>query len=290
MSIKYFISVILMICSVTVFANDNITVTGEYTFYGEKHHSRITCENYALEHARISAIEKTFGISVSQDIFQHDTENSTTYSALNNTEIQGEWVSDIEPPKYTYILSNEGCYIVTCYVKGIIRRISNSNNIEIESYMLKNGTDLSHASNRFKANDKLFVYFKSPIDGYVAIFIIGDKQQVYRVLPYSTGDICEIKVKHDKPYIFFSDKCKDPTHGTVDELTFILQETDISIEYNCMYIIFSTNPFNKPVDNKQEENVPPVLSYENFNKWVKSNMLRDKNMSIKKIHFSISSK
>lgn len=287
----YVILLSWIISVVTLYAkSDIITVTGEYTFYGESCHSRITCENIALENARISAIEKEFGISVSQEIVQKDTESNTYFASINNTELQGEWINDIDPPKFKYMLSDNGCYIVTCTVKGNIRKISNTNNIDIEAILLKNGTTPSHISNQFKSNDDLYVYFKSPVDGYVAIFIIGDSQRVYRILPYSTGNVCEIKVNHDTPYIFFSKKYNKPEHGIADELILVAQNDDLSIEYNTMYVVFSTNPFTKPIDNVDKENIPPKLTYENFNKWLKSNCVRDKNMVIKKIYFTLTGK
>lgn len=265
------------------------TVTGEYTFYGEKHHSLATCENYALEGARHDAISKQFGISVTQDILQHDINDNTYYSAINNTELKGEWINDIEQPKYTYSISDKGLYIVTCKVKGNIREISNSNNIDIDVVLLKNGTTLAYADNTYKPKDALYLYFKAPIDGYIAAFIIGDQHQVYRLLPYSRSNINEIKVIHDKEYIFFSNKCGDKTHGFADEITLITEDDDAAIEYNSMYIVFSPNSFIKPTDNidKNTLEIPPVLTYEKFNKWLKSNCTRDKNMVVKQLHFSI---
>ena len=89
------------------FALKEMSVNGEYTFYGDGSHSRDECKRLALEGARIEALKSAFGTIVSQDIVQHDMVNdggeSTYFSAMSATEVKGEWIADDGEQQFTYL-------------------------------------------------------------------------------------------------------------------------------------------------------------------------------------------
>lgn len=286
---KYILTILTAILTIIYSTAKDITATGEYTFYGNKSHSLTVCESYALEGARLNAIESVFGKSISSDIFQHDLTNDTYFSMFTNTEVNGEWICDIEEPKFTYNIDKNGLYIVTCNIKGKVQEKTNKNNIDIISKLLYTDTAIkSPIDNTFYSGDDLFLYFKTPIDGYLSIFLVGDKHQVFRLFPYTFSKSSNIQVIQDKEYILFSSKHKTPEHGNkVDELSLIKEIDEEDITYNYMYIVFSTNKFVKPNDSQKEYNLPAELSYKDFQKWIRHNMNNDPNMVIKTIQFAI---
>lgn len=58
-------------------------------------------------------------------------------------------------------------------------------------------------------------------------------------------------------------------------------------EINQLYVIFSTSPFVKAIDDKLEKELPRELSNEDFQKWLAKYRTRDTNMVVKKTTITI---
>ena len=58
-------------------------------------------------------------------------------------------------------------------------------------------------------------------------------------------------------------------------------------EINQSYVVFSTSPFVKAIDNKHKESLPRELSYEEFQKWLVKCRTKDINMVLKKTTITI---
>lgn len=263
------------------------TIKGEYTFYGEGSHSLDHCKRQALEGARITALAKEFGTIVSQDIYQRDlvTENdeSTYFSMLNASEVKGEWIADSGEPRYDIKLDADGHYVVKCTVTGKARPISNES-VEFMATVLRNGTEPRFSDTRFRAGDEMFLLFKAPVDGYVAAYLTADDNYAYRLLPYSNGNTGEVKVKHDKEYVFFSAEKAERSHGIVDEF---VMTANSDIERNQLYVIFSPKPFTRTLDNRHSDNLPPRLGVDEFTRWLAGSRNRDTKMGVKVIHMEV---
>lgn len=52
----------------------------------------------------------------------------------------------------------------------------------------------------------------------MAAFLVDDSNNVYSLLPYTNSVTGQVKVKHDKEYLFFHTPSGEPEHGEVDEL------------------------------------------------------------------------
>ena len=264
------------------------TVKGEFTFYGDRSHSPESCERHALEGARIAALAKEFGTIVTQDVYQRETvangDESLYLSSLNSTEVKGEWLEDIGSPKFERSFDADGHMVVKCTIVGKAREISNES-VDFLATVLRNGTEHKFADTRFRDGDDMYLLFKTPVEGYVAAYLIGDDRQAYRLLPYSSDRTGEVKVKHDKEYVFFSTGKADRSHGIVDEYTLT---ADSDIERNQLYVIFSPKPFSKAVDTKHSDTLPPQLDFDDFSRWLSSHRTRDPKMGIKVMHLEIS--
>ena len=58
-------------------------------------------------------------------------------------------------------------------------------------------------------------------------------------------------------------------------------------EINQLYVIFSSSPFVKAIDDKLEKELPRELSNEDFQKWLAKYRIRDTNMVVKKTTITI---
>ena len=125
----------------------------------------------------------------------------------------------------------------------------------------------------------MYLYFKSPIDGYLTVYLLDETtQEVYCLLPYKASGEGAYPIEHDKPYILFSAKHEAGNPNVVDEYT---MTCSWNIELNDIYVIFSPNPFTKAnANDAEEETLPRQLVYKDFQKWLVKSRKRDNYLSI----------
>lgn len=274
----------LLVCltAASAWADDVKTVQGSFTYYGNEDVSRAECKRRALEGARQAALAKEFGTIVSQGITSGATvSNSDTneyYAFMSSTEVKGEWIADEGEPKYDISLDNDGNLVVACTVRGKARAISNEA-MDFASEVLKNAATRQAADTQFKQGDHMYLYFRAPADGYLAVYLLDDNQKAWSLLPYSGDPSSIVKIKKNQEYYFF-----DPEHGDgscdVDVLKMTSRQ---SMERNEVYVLFSPNAFNKALDEQVDENLPRQLSLDDFSKWVSKIRHHDKKMNLKRI-------
>ncbi len=269
------------------FALKEMSVKGEYTFYGDGSHSRDECKRLALEGARIEAIKSAFGTIVSQDIVQHDMVNdggeSTYFSAMSATEVKGEWIADDGEPQFTYSVDNDGNLVVKCSIKGRARELSNEST-DFQTLVLRNGNEARFADTTFANGDDLKLLVKAPVDGFLAVFLVGEDRQTYALLPYLNDPDGEVKIKRGKEYVFFDTEKADSKHGPVDQLVLTSESPS---EYNRIYVVFSPNKFSRAVDTYTDELTPRSLSFDSFNRWLAKCRKIDPKMGVKIINLQI---
>lgn len=285
--IKMLIASVAIALPMQMSALKEADVKGEYTFYGDGSHSRDECKRMALEGARLEALRAEFGTTVTQDIVQHDLVNdggeSTYFSALSSTEVKGEWIADTDEPKYSFSVDNEGNLVVKCTVRGRAREISNET-VDFHTLALRNGNEERFADTSYKNGDELKLLLKAPVDGYAAVYLIGEDRKAYALLPYLNDPVGEVKLKRGKEYVFFDIEKADSSHGPVDVL---IMTTDAPREYNRLYVVFSPNRFSRAVDTYTDEVTPRTLSFEEFNRWIAKCRKVDPKMGVKIINLEI---
>ncbi len=263
------------------------TVSGEYTFYGDGSHSPAECRRLALEGARLQALAKEFGTIITQDVYQQETVTqsgeSLYFSSLNATEVKGEWLGDDGEPVYETSMDDDGHIIVKCTVRGKARAISNEA-ADFDSRILRNGKEVRFADTRFRDGDDMYLYFKSPIDGYLAVYLLGADHTAYRLLPYSEDSKGEVKVRHSKEYVFFDASQTYFPSIAVDEFSFTATQP---VERNRVYVVFSPVKFSIRADSRQDTQLPPQLSEDEFSRWLTDSRRRDSKMGVKVMHIEI---
>jgi hypothetical protein len=272
-------------------------VSGTYTYYGDPNMSVKEVRVAAIENARVQALAKEFGTIITQSTLQQeDLKNGNEHSSfmlLNAAEVKGEWLEDLKKPEILREEFVKGMLVVEAQVYGRARAISNDA-IEFKTLTLRNGTEKRFADTNFKEGDDMFLYFQAPADGYVAVYLVDELQNVFCLLPYGGDNDGQQPVEHGKEYVFFSPQHQyDIPKSEIDEVTMTCE--DERFEHNQLYVIYSPNTFTKPVDQKGKQInrdlvLPRQLSFKDFSQWMSKCCARDKKMNRKVIHLTVNKK
>lgn len=273
------ISILLAIAAVS-YAQKVQKVTATYTYYVPENVTLEEAKRTALDRAKIEAIAETFGTLVTQSnstvVSNQNGKSDSQFFSLGGSEVKGEWIETTKEPIYN--ITYEGnMQVVSVEVSGRIREIV-STGIDFTAKILRNGTEEKFESSEFRSGDDMYIYFKSPVDGYLTIYLLDETtQEVYCLLPYKTSGEGAYPIEHDKPYILFSAKNEKVNPSIVDEYTMTCSR---DMELNDIYVIFSPNPFTKAnADEANEEILPRQLPYERFQRWLAKGKTKDKQMS-----------
>lgn len=263
------------------------TLTGKATYYGDDNDSPASAKRKALEMARIDAMAREFGTVLSQTTLQRNEalngNEDNFFATLSSTEVKGEWIADAGEPHYSVELDGDGHYVVTCRVTIKARALSNKA-ADFYAEVLRNGLTKKHAATDFRSGDEMFLSFTSPVDGYMAAYLVCGSD-VMTLLPYLSSASGKCKVNRNQNYVFFSASQGDSPFGTADE--YILQ-TDKGRELNQLYVLFSPNEFSKALDQGNGDGVPRSQSYDNFVKWLEKLRRADDEMGMKVFNIIIS--
>ncbi|MFI3259557.1 MAG: DUF4384 domain-containing protein [Rikenellaceae bacterium] len=243
--------------------------------------SRASAERIAVERAKQQAIADKFGTIVHQNsrtIVRNENGNSSIdFLSLGGTEVKGEWIEDITPPKTELIMEN-GELAIKATVKGKIRQIVRAE-IDISAKILRNGITSKFESDRFLSGNDLYMLFNSPESGYLNVYLLDEEGSVYCLLPYQSSDEGAKRVIKDRDYLFFHiDIASDSEKRFVDEY---VMTTTKSSEINYFYIVFSPNPFTKVnINQPSDENALGSTELEQFERWLSNNRNRDTQMQL----------
>jgi hypothetical protein len=289
---RYKSIIAFLLITLPVFSQKIKTVEGEYMYHAPDNVTIEQAKRTAVERAKIQALADEFGNIISQSSTTSMTnlngESSVNFLMLSGSDVKGEWIETKGKPEYT-VSYEEGMLIVTCKVEGKAREIVSSQ-VDILAKVLRNGTEDRFESEQFKSGDDLFLSFQSPVNGYLAVYLVDDDEQVQCLLPYRDQKDGIYKVEANRRYVLFSEK--DDPRGNVDEYTL---EANRSLEHNQVYVIFSPNQFVKAVDKASQKvsnstqiaGYPRELSFEDFHKWLAKCRRYDKEMCLNKIILTV---
>ena len=275
--------------AITVGASEKYTVKAKYTYYAPETVSLAEAKQIALNRAKIEAINDKFGSVVSQTntsmIKTVNGETQTNFTSYGDSKIKGEWIETLTEPEYK-IEMIDGFTVVSVTVKGIIRETSGSK-VDVEAKILRNGIEIGNESSEFLNGNEMYLWFKSPVDGYLAVYLVDDSN-AYCLLPYRNQNQSVFKILADEKYTFFSKKYHNKAIDArmIDE--YVLQTAD-DVETNFIYIVFSPNRFVKSIDSEGDYNIPRSLSIKEFQKWLDKVNSADSELTIQKKAITIHS-
>lgn len=261
-------------------------VCGEYIYYAPENVTLEQARQTALYRARLTALADEFGTLITQNnvtnVKNVNGKSDVSFLSFGESEVKGEWLEDTGKPAYT-VSYDENTLVVKVSVCGKAREIISAG-VEFMSKVLKNGMDERFETSEFMAGDDMYLAFRAPIDGYVAVYLVDESKTVYCLLPYRTNSDGKVFVKAHQDYLFFSKSSDNKLFeaSQIDEYTLTCEK---GTEHNFLYIIFSSHPFIKANDRKAESEkngllLPRKLLFEDFQKWLTKNRMHDKEMRI----------
>lgn len=239
-------------------------VSGRYTYRYVLSDSETVkqAEVNAVKQAQLGMIADHFGTLVSSTTAMTISE-TTSFITYGDTEVKGEWLEETAPPVIIKSVVNDN-FVLDVTVSGKIREIA-STPIDLKSVVMKNGTDARFSSTDFTHGDRLYLSFKSPVDGYLAVYL-GDRETINCLFPYNGLSADIMKVEAGKEYILFSKS----NPGKIDP--FSVKEyplgcsPGVSMEMIRLYVVFSPNKFTKANDNA--DGTLRSLSFADFHNWL----------------------
>ena len=219
---KFICCLICLLFSIYSFSQKTKTVDGEYTYVVPENVDLGKAKHTALERLKIQLIADEFGTIISQSnstmVKNINEKSDINFLSVGSSEVKGEWIETIGTPIFkTEILGDQ--LVVKVWAKGKIREIISSN-IDIDVHILRNGTEDKFESEEFKSGDDLYISLISPINGYVAIYLIDNDNTAFCLLPYQNQEYGNIKIRANERYVFFSKELAVPNiRQYVDEYT-----------------------------------------------------------------------
>lgn len=291
-----FTSVILLaiLCVSQTMAQQIETVNASATYLAPPTMSPKEARYQTILRAQESAIAKTFGTIVSEEnLFFTREKNQQSFSDFFNIhdgDIRGIWLETIGDTIWSNpILKNDGSCLYEVRLKGKIMELKNAP-IAIEIKLLYNGTD--HLRNEirnfsFNDGDDMYLYFKSPVDGYLAVYVVDfdDNMTTQRLIPYPNQPGGVFNVTSDTEYILFSESLAEP--GIKHLVRSCRMRSRTNHDFNQFYIIFSPNSFVKALDKNINEDLPNVVNFRDFQHWLSKNRRKDLQMCVEKIFVDI---
>lgn len=279
---KYLCCFICIVFSICCFSQKIKTVDGEYTYVVPENVNLDKAKYIALERLKIQLIEEEFGATVSQSnstlVKNNNGKSDVDFVSIGGSEVNGEWIETIGTPRYD-IYYEKDMLVVSVKAKGRIREII-STAVDVKSLVLRNGIEDRFESDTFKSGDDLYISFQSPTNGYLVVYLVDTEQRAFCLLPYQNMKEGFFNVEANKRYVLFSTQtAASELKPYVDEYTMTCTHDQ---EINQLYMIFSTSPFVKAIDDKLEKELPRELSNEDFQKWLAKYRTRDTNMVVKK--------
>lgn len=284
---KYLCCFICIVFSICCFSQKIKTVDGEYTYVVPENVNLDKAKHIALERLKIQLIEEEFGATVSQSnstlVKNSNGKSDVDFVSIGGSEVNGEWIETIGTPRYN-IYYEKDMLVVSVKAKGRIREII-STVVDVKSLVLRNGIEDRFESDTFKSGDDLYISFQSPTNGYLVVYLVDTEQRAFCLLPYQNMKEGFFNVEANKRYVLFSTQtATSELKPYVDEYTMTCTHDQ---EINQLYVIFSTSPFVKAIDDKLEKELPRELSNEDFQKWLAKYRTRDTNMVVKKTTITI---
>ena len=266
----YFLILLFLLISLYSLGQRVENICGEYKYIVPENVSLAEAKAIAIERARLTAIANEFGTTVSQtNLATTHIENGTTrndFLSLGETEVKGDWLGDTKEPEIRPVYENNQL-VIYASVCGKVRELKTAE-VELRMQIMNNGIE----TEQFKNNDKVAIRFKSPVNGYVAIFVRDDNAGIVScMLPYENENGKARVVKNSKEYIYLS--TADPIYPYQEETILV---TNKKIEFNTFVLVFAQNEFSMPLSEMGE--FVPELSVEDFQKWLRRNRMSDKTM------------
>lgn len=286
---KSILLIVALILARGLSAQNMRTASGSYVYYAPENITLEYAKQIALERAMIQIISDEFGTHVemaNMTKLENSGQNSSVeMHTLALSDVKGEWLETLKGPEYD-ISWEQGMLVIKVEVTGRIRRIDEKAPVSFEAKLLRNGLGDNAESVDFKEGDEMFFSFRSPSNGYLAVYLHNGDDKVFRLLPYSMNpDQSPAEIKARRRHVFFStDKTYLPDGLDPNCVLELVMTCSQSVEFNRIYVVFSPSYFMIPMD---DENDIPQMDYRQFQSWLIKAQAKDDAFQVQKIDITI---
>lgn len=280
---QFIVFLCLCILSVDVLARDIKKVHGEDTYVVPETVTLAEGKRTAIERAKINALSKKFGTIVTQaqgSIVENRSGKSfASFMSVGETLTKGEWLETIGEPELEVQYKND-LLSVTAKVVGRARELKTAK-VDFKARLLGRG-DVEKVE--YEDGEDFFLSFESPVDGYLAVFLIDEHHNANRLFPYQAAEGKGVKMTHGEKYTLFKG---DEDDQITDR---IVMKANAEVEQNIVYIVFSPKPFSlasgfsnkeKIGDGKLKDyELPSKISYREFVTWINKCRILDEEMRV----------
>lgn len=262
-------------------------VSGYYEYAQGENETPSHAKMEAIRKARLQALEGEFGTLVEQSNITVVKGGRTEFHSLGLSDMRGDWLGDTKDAEVKTVMGEDGIIYFQARVWGRAREIVTAP-IDLDAKLVRvsNGTLIE--TYEFNHEEQYFVTFRSPVDGYLALYMMDDDGTSSRLLPYRYSPKKSYKIKANKDYLFFSREKNNEGDdlNVVDEYVMFADKYDI--EYSRLYVIFSPNEFTHPMDNAggtvkgrtKEYETPREVDNEHMQDWLVKSRSMDKHMQV----------
>lgn len=237
-----------------------------------------------IELAKINAVKSEFKETIASDVIVNTTvidgKTSNHLIDMASTNLRGEFLGyDGQHPQPEITVAYENNKLVfTAEIWGFAREIVRAKT-EI-SWGVLCGDDY-RPDTRFMHGDRLHVRFKSPVAGYVALYMMDSDGSTYCLMPDKHSKSGATYVSANEEYMFL-EKREDGTPYKIKVST----QTNLS---SCkIVLIFSPHSFTKCME-KRNTGITKVntITNENFRAWLLNAKRSDLDMVSLEQHITI---
>ena len=263
-------------------------VSGEYLYPMGQHESFAQAEVIAIHKAKVNALAEEFGTLLEQTNLTMVKGGKSEFHSLGMSDVRGIWLGDTKTPEVKKIMGEDGILYFQAKVWGKAREII-TEPIDLDVRLLRGGFTADYESEVFKHMDDYFVSFRSPVDGYLAIYLMSEANppEFSRLLPYYTTSDRSYRIKANKDYLFFTLKHLNEGDDSNSVLEYIMA-TEKDVAYCKLYVIFSPNEFTHPLEKdggrvvygRQEYQKPVEIDYKHMQEWLIKSRGKDKDMQV----------
>ncbi len=245
---------------------------GKFVVHENDHISLVQAKEECENAAKIDALRNAFGQQLKEENYILDTETDGVASSSMRFEMMaqtmGDWVRATKPTQFTARFEGSNL-VIEAEVYGEVREVTQAKP-SFDWKVLAGGTTDSYENNKFRNKERIYISFRAPASGYVAVYAWHGDDQVSTFVPFGTD---YYKVDSGRRYTFFD------RNGGSDLPAYIMQ-TDTKNEMNQIIIIYSPNKFTKCPDYGEGERTVRTTSYAEFKSWLENSMRADTKMTV----------
>ena len=231
-----------------------------------------------MEKAMLRGVEQAFGTRVaverrSTSETRNGGASKETYASGSSESLAGEW---LRTDKADFTTDGEW---LTLHLSGVVREFPEGRNTP-KVRCMRNSKESKRHETSFTDSEKMWLYFRSMLPGYVAIYLLDENGKANIIVPYSE-DSNLYRVEANKDYVFVDDQDKN----NISYNSIILNAPG-RLVVNHVYVMFSphafgsisTNPGRR--DDKTGNDLPRNCSDKEFLKWLSQRRVADRDMSV----------